>query len=182
MYFDEKGKINTEKTIELAIKAAKEKNINNIVVASCSGDTAKYLKNQKDLNIVCVTHAYGFHEPGKNAMTSDIKEELNSMGIKVLTATHVLSGAERGISRKFGGINPVELIAYSLRMLGQGVKVCAEISIMALDSGLIPYGEKIIAIGGSVYGADTSIIITPAHANDIFKTKIHEIICKPREF
>ncbi|MBV7274419.1 pyruvate kinase alpha/beta domain-containing protein [Clostridium thailandense] len=182
MYFNEKGKVNTEKTIELAVKAAKENNISNIVVASCSGNTAKCLKDQKDLNIICVTHAYGFKNPGKNEMTDDTKEELKNIGIQVLTTTHVLSGAERGISKKFGGINPVEIVAYSLRMLGQGVKVCAEISIMALDSGLIPYGEKVIAIGGSAYGADTAVVITPAHANDVFQTKIHEIICKPRQF
>ena len=80
------------------------------------------------------------------------RSELTDLGMKVLTTTHVLSGAERGISKSFGGVYPVEIVAHSLRMLGQGTKVCVEVSIMALDAGLIPYGEPIIAIGGSVLG------------------------------
>lgn len=44
MYFKSAGPHNTLKTIELAIKTAIERNINHIVVASCSGSTAKLLK------------------------------------------------------------------------------------------------------------------------------------------
>lgn len=180
MYFNSAGKINTQDTANLALKAAVEKNIKHIVVASSSGDTAKLFINEKDINIVCVTHAHGYPEPGKSEMPPEIRSELESLGMKVLTTTHVLSGAERGISKSFGGAYPVEIIANSLRMFGQGTKVCVEVSIMALDAGLIPYGEPIIAIGGTGKGADTAVIITPSHASSIFATKIHEIICKPR--
>jgi hypothetical protein len=182
VYFKEKGKQNTEKTVEIALKVAKERNIKHIVVASCEGYTAKFFENCHDLNIICVTHAYGFAGPGKNEMSREMKQELMKGGVKILTTTHVLSGAERGISRKFGGINPVEIISYALRMFGQGTKVCVEIAVMALDSGLIPYGEEVIAIGGSAEGADTAVIITPSHARDIFDTKIHQILCKPESF
>ena len=103
-------------------------------------------------------------------------------GIRVLAATHVLSGAERGISRKHGGVGPVELMADTLRMLGQGVKVCVEIAVMALDAGLIPHGEEIMAVAGSGRGADTAVIMHPAHANNILDTKINEIVCKPKNF
>jgi len=128
---------------------------------------------------VCVTSVYGSAEKGKNEMPDEVRERLTNEGIKVLTTTHVLSGAERGISRKFNGIYPVEIIAHTLRMFGQGVKVCVECSVMALDSGLIPFGERIVAVGGTGRGADTAVILTPSHASDIFGTFIHEIICKP---
>ena len=137
------------------------------------------MKNTNDINIICVTHANGYPEPGKNEMPQETRSELADLGMKVLTTTHVLSGAERGISKSFGGAYPVEIIAHSLRMLGQGTKVCVEVSIMALDAGLIPYGKPIIAIGGSGKGADTAVIITPSHASSLFETKIHEIVCKP---
>jgi hypothetical protein len=64
-------------------------------------------------------------------------------------------------------------------MFGQGVKVCVEISVMAMDAGMIPYGERVIAVAGTGRGADTAIIIKPAHAKDILNTRIQEIICKP---
>ena len=59
------------------------------------------------------------------------------------------------------------------------MKVCVAISVMALDAGLISHGTEIIAIGGTVHGADTALILKPAHAANIFDTVILEIICKP---
>lgn len=179
MYFDSPGKMNSKDSAALALVAAVEKNIKHIVVASSRGDTARLLTNTSEINIICVTHANGYPDAGKSEMSQEIRNELVDLGIKVLTTTHVLSGAERGVSKAFGGAYPIEIIAHSLRMLGQGTKVCVEVSIMALDAGLIPYGEPIIAIGGSGKGADTAVIITPSHASSIFETKIHEIICKP---
>ncbi|MGE5631006.1 MAG: pyruvate kinase alpha/beta domain-containing protein [Caulobacteraceae bacterium] len=179
MYWDGAGKEYTEKTIDLALKTAKEKGIKHIVVASNTGSTAKLLENC-GLNVVCVTHANGFKEPGENEMDSKMRKELESKGVRVMTGTHVLSGAERGLSSKFGGIYPLEIMSNTLRMFGQGIKVCVEISVMALDAGMIPHGECIIAIGGTNRGADSAVILKPAHARDILKTKIEEIICKPR--
>jgi hypothetical protein len=178
MYWKSAGVANTAGTIDLALKKAATLGINDIVVASGSGKTAILLA-EKAANVVCVTHAYGFEQPGQNEMTDEMRCRLNDQGIKVLTTTHVLSGAERGISRKFGGTYPVEIMAQTLRMFGQGVKVCVEITVMALDAGLIPYDKDIIAIAGTGTGADTAVIIRPAHAATIFDTQIREIICKP---
>lgn len=179
MYFKEEGRNNTEKAAELAIQAAKENDIKYIVVASNTGDTVRHFLDS-GLSIICITHAYGFGLPGTNEMTSEARAELIAKGVKVYTATHVLSGAERSLSTRFGGINPVEIMASALRMFGQGIKVCVEISVMALDAGLIPFGESVIAVGGTGSGADTAVIIKPAHAKDILSTRIQEIICKPR--
>jgi len=91
----------------------------------------------------------------------------------------LFGGVGRAARLKHGGIYPDEIAAETLRMFGQGVKVAVEISVMALDSGLVPYGKKIIAVGGSGRGADAAIILTPSHAKTIFETRIHEILCKP---
>ena len=99
----------------------------------------------------------------------------------MLTTTHLLAGVDRAVRNKFGGLYPAEIVAQSLRMLGQGVKVCVEISCMALDAGMTPYGKEIIAVAGSATGADTAVVIVPAHSNQFFDTKVKEIICKPRE-
>ena len=150
MYWEKPGKQNTEKTLEVVKKAVKQRGIKHVVVASCKGYTAKLFQEANlSANLVCVTHVAGFKAPGEMEMPEDIRQELIDSNVKMLTATHVLSGAERGISKKFSGAYPVEIIAHTLRMLGQGTKVCVEIAVMALDAGLIPYGEDIIAVGGS---------------------------------
>jgi len=179
MYYKSAGRVNTPETTALALKAAAEKNVEYIVVASSSGETARRLINDVGIKVVCVTHAHGYPDPGKSEMPPETRRELENLGIKVLTTTHVLSGAERGISRAFGGTYPVEIIANTLRMFGQGTKVCVEAAVMALDAGFIPYGEPIIAVGGTAKGADTALLLTPSHASSIFETKIHELICKP---
>lgn len=179
MIFDKPGRHNTAETAALAISTAKERGIKHIVVASNEGDSALAFKGLDGINVVCVTHANGFREKGENEMSGETRVLLETSGIKVLTTTHVLSGAERGISRRAGGMYPVEVMAHTLRMLSAGVKVGVEIAVMALDSGCIPYGEPVIAVGGTGRGADTAIIISPEHANAILETRIHEIICKP---
>ena len=178
MYWKSVGAAHTEKTVELALQKAEEYGITSIVVASVSGITAELFAGKAE-NIVCVTHVNGFKEPGVNELSPQQREILIEKNVKVLTTAHSLSGAERGISKRFGGVYPVEIIANTLRMFGQGVKVTVEVAVMALDAGLIPYGEDIIAIGGTGTGVDTAVVIRPDYASNIFNTHIVEIICKP---
>ncbi|MBO8169447.1 MAG: hypothetical protein H0Z35_09725 [Thermoanaerobacteraceae bacterium] len=178
--FEKPGPKNTEKVIELAVKRAKELGIEHVVVASTTGRTAEQLIGH-GLNIVCVSYHVGFREPGKDELTPEMRQKLKDQGVEVLTTTHLMAGLDRAVRFKFGGLYPSEIIANTLRILGQGLKVCVEISGMALDAGLVPYGQEIIAIGGSGKGADTAVVIEPAHSNKFFDTRVKEIICMPRE-
>jgi len=175
--FEKEGPENTAKTIDLAIKRAMELGIGSIVAASNKGVTAEQLIPWvEEFEIIIVGQAFG----SGREMEFDVRKKLESAGMKVLQATHALSGAERGLSTKFGGVYPVEIIANTLKMLGQGTKVCVEIATMAYDAGLVADDQDIIAIGGTGRGADTAMVIRPAHASSILETKVREIICKPR--
>ncbi len=180
MYWQEPGKHNSEQTVKMAVQAAKDAGILYIVVASNSGQTAALLKDC-GLQVVCVTHQIGFRDPGQDEMTEEMRHELIQSGFRVLTTSHLFANIERAATNRFGGVYVGGITSHTLRMLGQGVKVCTEISVMALDAGMIPYGEDIVAIGGTGRGADTCIIIRPAHSQDFFSTEIREIICKPRK-
>ena len=187
MYFNSPGRANTVETVQIAIREAVARKISHVVAASNTGATAFAMADEAKKQgyqgkLVCVTHVYGFMEAGKNELADEDREKLVKQGIQVCTAAHALSGAERGLSRKFQGTYPVEIIASSLRMFGQGTKVCVEISLMALDSGLVPYGKPIIALGGSNGGADTALLLTPAYSSAVTESRIHEILCKPCEF
>lgn len=176
--FAEKGQVNTAETLTLAVNAAKERGIKHIVVASNSGETAKLLIDSK-LDITCVTHHVGFRNPGEDEMPPLTRQELGTKGVKVLTSTHLFAGIERGYVNKLSGFGPAYITAATLRMFGQGTKVAVEVAVMALDAGLIPHGVDIIAIGGSGRGADTALVLRPAHSNRFTETAIREIICKP---
>ncbi len=180
IYWPKKGSANTEETVEAALANATERGIKNIVVASNSGKTAQMLAG-KGLNIVCVSHHVGWAKPGEDEMGTRARRLLHELGVKVLTTTHLFAGIDRALRNKHQGLYPAEIVSTTLKIFGQGVKVCVEISVMALDAGLIPYGEEIIAVAGSSRGADTACIITPAHSSEFFDTRVKEIICTPRE-
>lgn len=183
MYWNKQGGDNTRATVAEALKRAGELGVKHLVVASCSGKSAALLLEQThELEIVCVTHQVGFVRPGEDEMAAETRNLLAEGGIRVLTTTHFMAGLDRACRTKFGGVYPAEIVASALRILGQGLKVCVEVSIMALDAGLVPYGADIISLGGTGEGLDTAAVIKPAHSQNFFDTRVREIICKPREF
>lgn len=181
VYFEKPGKSNTRRTIELALKRADELKIDHIVIATCTGYSAKVLL-QKAINkkIVVVTHQAGFAKPGTMEIESETVEFLKKKGVKVYTGTHFFGGFGRAIRLKFSGLQTEEIAANTLRIFGEGIKVAVEIAVMALDAGLIPYGREIISIGGTGSGVDTAIVCVPKHGKDFFNFEVREIICKPR--
>ncbi len=182
MYFEKQGKENTEQTLHLACARGKELGISEVVLASTKGDTAyKALEIFEGFKIVMVTYHCGFKEPFKNILPDETKNDLIRKGVRVVAATHALSGVERAVAKKHSGIYPALLIADTLRLFGQGVKVAVEISIMAADAGMLS-GNDIVAIGGTGRGADAALILKPVNQSDLFDMKIREIVCKPRDF
>lgn len=180
-YWQRPGKINTDKTIDLALRRARQLKIKYIVVASCTGYTTRKLqKKAKGIKIISVSHQAGFYKPGKLEMSRRTEDFLKKKGVLVFTGTHFFGGVGRAVRRKFGGLEVDELVANTLRIFGQGVKVGVEVAIMALDAGLIPYNKEIISIGGTGEGADTAIVCVPRHGKNFFDFQVREIICKPR--
>jgi hypothetical protein len=182
MYFEQTGKTNTTQTLNLAYQRAKELCINEVVVASTTGETAlEAHKIFNDFKITVVTYHCGFRQPFETVMTSDMRKTLEKDGMHVVSATHALSGVERSLAKKYQGVYPVLLIADVLRLFGQGTKVAVEIAIMAADAGMLT-GNDIVSIGGSGKGADAALILKPANQSNLFDMRIREIVCKPRNF
>ncbi len=182
-YFNEAGKQNTDALLSIVKEYVEKEGIRNIVVASTTGETgAKASKIFKGCNIVIVTHCFGFREPGKIELKDEYRREILANGAKIFTGVHALSSVERAIRKDFGTMQPLELIANTLRLVGEGTKVCVEITLMAADAGLIPVDKDVIAVAGTGRGADTALRIQPANAGRFFNLKIREVIAKPRSF
>lgn len=182
MYFDKPGKDNTKQTLKLAAERGNALAINEVVVASTTGDTAyKAMDVLKGFRLTVVTYHCGFKEPFQNRMAEKVRRDIEEKGIRVFSGSHALSGVERSVAKKHAGIYPVLLIADTLRLFGQGTKVAVEVATMAADAGMLS-GKDIISIGGSGRGADTALVLKPAHQNNFFDLRIREIICKPLNF
>jgi hypothetical protein len=186
VYFDTPGRKNTEDTIRLAKKRGLELGLNYLVVASTTGKSgvlAGELCVGTDIEVIVVTEHYGFKKEGEWMMDETHLSRLNEMGIKVMTQSHMLSGVDRSISKKLGGTSRIEAIAEAFRrIIGVGVKVCIESTIMAADSGAIPCGPdvEVMVVGGTNGGLDTAVVIRPAHMNNFFDLEVREFVCLPR--
>ena len=185
LYFDKPGRENTAAVADCVAERLNKGGIEHVVAASNSGWTALELLEKiksTGVKLISVTEHSGFDGGDELRLNEEYASKLGEAGVSILMCSHALSGVGRSISKKFGGTTPVEIIAHTLRRFGHGIKVCAEIAVMAADAGLIPTDTDIIAVGGSGGGADTAVVMRAAHMNNFFDMKIREILCKPVDF
>ncbi|HWR26036.1 MAG TPA: pyruvate kinase alpha/beta domain-containing protein [Methanosarcina sp.] len=186
LYFDSVGEENTDAVIKAAVKRAKDLRISYIVVASTTGKTAlKVAETVKgsSIKVIGISHQYGQKAKGEWEVEAEYKKKLEELGAVIATQSHMFSGIERSITKKFGGYSRIEVISDTLRSLfGKGFKVAIEVALMAADSGHIPVSDniEIIAIGGTRWGADVALVLRPAHSIDFFSMQVREIIAMPR--
>jgi len=181
--FETPGTVNTDVVVQCVVNRIEEGGIDHVVVATTTGDTGvRFMEAMKDVNahLICVTHHMGFREPNQMELEPMLASQLREGGARILTMSHALSGVARSISKKFGGTSTTEMIAHTLCMFGQGMKVCVEIAVMAADAGAISSGQDVICVGGSGRGADAAVVLRPAHMNAFFDIKIREILCWPK--
>jgi hypothetical protein len=179
-YFEKAGKDNTDEVMAIVKKRAAELGIKTIVVASYRGFTAE--KAVKALDGLKVIAVMGFLEPNMQNLAETFSqgdEKLIRNKAIVLIATHLFSGINRAMRKKYDTSSPGEIIAQALRTISVGVKVAIECTA---DAALVRTDEDIIAVAGTRSGADTAIVIRPVNSQDFFDLKLKEILCKPREW
>lgn len=176
------GGKNTADVIRLVAQCLEQGEIEHVVVATTTGATAvRFAKalTKGGIRLVAVTHQVGLREGDVSEFLPKHEKTLRVANVPIVTASHALSGVGRSISGKLGGVTPVEMIAHTLRLFGQGMKVCVEIAVMAADAGAIPTDRDVIAVGGTGRGADTAVVLRAAHANRFFDLQLREVLCKP---
>jgi hypothetical protein len=180
VYFEEPGPKNTARTLEIAKQRADELDIRTVLVASTRGRTGvQAAQLLQDYDVVVVTHSTGFSGPNVQELTEENRRAIEEAGAKILTCQHAFGGVNRAVRRQLGTYQTDEIIAYTLRTFGEGMKVCFEIAVMAADAGLAKVGEPCIAVAGYGRGADTAVVLVPAHAQQFFDLHVMEVLAKP---
>jgi hypothetical protein len=174
VYFEAGGRGNTEETLRLAAERAAARGITKIVLASTRGDTARLASERfadKGIKMVVVPHQYGFGV--RQRFPPGLVAQLEQKGHRVHFGTMLFH------TDSFYGTNAPTILAIMLRTLCQGMKVCVEIILMAVDGGHVGIGEKVIAVAGTGRGADTAVVAIAAPSTRLHDLHITEIICKP---
>jgi uncharacterized protein len=175
-YFENFGAENTETTLRLALERAKARGISTILLASTRGDTAKRAAEVyagKGIKLVVVPHQYGFGEGQR--FPKELVAELEKKGHVVYFGTMLFH------QDNFYGEKAPSVIAQVYRTFCQGMKVAAELVLMATNGGAISIGEKVVVVTGTGRGADTAVVAIAATSTKFHDFKITEIICKPLE-
>ncbi|MFC2155373.1 pyruvate kinase alpha/beta domain-containing protein [Acidobacteriota bacterium] len=183
-YFKKPGPQNTKAVLEIVSKRAEELAVKKILLATNSGRTAfeTFEIFGPAFKIFALSHVTGFQKPNHQELAEDVRRELESKGITVLTCQHAFGGIGRAIRNKLATYQVDEIMANVLRTFGQGTKVAVELALMAADAGLVRTDEDIISVGGTGKGADTALLLQPANSFHFFDLKVKEVICKPAVF
>jgi len=193
-YFEKPGPVNTDETLQCARRRAEELGIGHVLVATTRGDTALRaadLFQGTNVKLLAIPHQYGWKKPGEWLITPEVQRELEGKGVTVATSTMVFSMPGRPFRPQavwkppagesfYGSGFPLDVVADTLRLFSQGMKVCVEIVIMAADMGLIPVDGEVISIAGTGRGADTAVVIKPAHLPTLLELRIREVLAMPR--
>ena len=175
VYFEDGGKQHTEKSLEIAKKYADENGIKSIVVASTRGETAeKAAEVFSDKNLIVVTHVTGFSGENEQQFDKGLREKLEEKGVKFVGGAHAFGGVNRAVEN-----SPGSIVANTLRMFCQGIKVCVEIALEAADMGYVRTDEDVLSISGTGKGADTVAVIKPANSRNLFNLRVKKILAKP---
>jgi hypothetical protein len=180
VYFAETGPVNTGRTLELVRARALALGIRRILVATTSGATGvQAVQSLKGLDLLIVTHSTGFGDPDTQELTPDNRAAMENAGVQILTCQHAFGGVGRAVRKKLDTYQVDEIMAHTLRTFCEGIKVTAEMALMAADAGLVRTDEPVIAIAGTASGADTAVVVKPANAQGFFDLRFLEIICMP---
>ncbi len=172
----------TEEVLEIAKEYAEKHDINDIVVATTRGETGRKAGELfDDKNVVAVTHSTGFRDEGEQELKEKNKKKMEEQGVEIFTGPMPFHSWNDHYRKQKGSVMPTTIIADTLRLLGQGTKVCVEIVSMATDAGLVP-PEPVLAVAGTGYGADTVLLIEGKNSRKFFDMKIKDVIAKPMDF
>jgi hypothetical protein len=168
--FDEPGSENTESVLEAVSEKIDETGIKTIVIASTSGKTAiKFAKALKEkAEVVAVSW---------KIIPSESIKELENLGVKICDFENYLPLHEIGR----------DLVRNTLYALGQGIKVCVEVVLIAVDKGIVSLGQDVIAVGGTGSGSDSAMVVRATSTADMFgsdiqkRLEIREIFALPKK-
>ncbi|WP_424358832.1 hypothetical protein [Methanocella sp. MCL-LM] len=209
--FDRPGPANTDAVIDVVKSAASS--YDYIVVASITGDSAvRVAERIKDKRIICVTCPQDmcwevdrmgtgpfadvpelkeirdqWAEQGLKRVEMNVTPEnrarLEQLGVPVVRGTIPFFGPSFSIRLHLNQVTSLDMIAKTLELISTGTLVCLECVLMCVDAGVMPEGQKVIALAGTERGLDTAWVIRGSASANLFHpekgSRFVELLAKP---
>ena len=181
-YFRGVGPQNTPACLELMEKAVAE-GFRHLVVASTTGDSGAQAARRlqgKDVNLVVVGHSVGLRGPISTSFGRSITRRSPAWEVKCSRPPSSPTPWRRAWRTNSRAAPPPCSSPTPCGAWGRGSRCVCEIVMEAVDAGLIPEGEEVVAVGGTARGWDTVAIIKSAASKRFMQLSVLEIWGKPR--
>ena len=108
---------------------------------------------------------------------------LEKNGITVVRGTIPFFGPSFSMRLHLNQTTSLDIVAKTLELISTGTLVCLECVLMAVDAGVIPESEKVMALAGTERGLDTAWIIKSSASANLFHpekgARFIELLAKP---
>jgi hypothetical protein len=190
-YFESPGFLNTDSVIEVTKERLKMRDVAAVIVSMTTGRTLEKFVNklEKDAKIIFISE-----DEVMKACKRISYLDKGVLGKLVRKRLDESSENDVNVRRDIFDMTFLPLcgdawriIAETLYVFGQGMKVAIEIAIAAVEIGKIPSSTKVISIGGTGEGADTAVVLRTSNQKESFASKpekhlsIQEILAMPIE-
>lgn len=167
VYFEEPGEQNTQEVLKTVLERMEETGIRTVLVASTTGKTGLTFAEAMEgkANLVVVSF---------EKVSDDVKKNVGELGAIMLDEQPL------PLEKK-----EAQELKNALYAFGQGMKVCVEDVMIAVEAGVVEPYQDVISVAGTDVGADTAIIVRATKleqrmSSDFSKRlEIREIICMP---
>ncbi|HUV08391.1 MAG TPA: pyruvate kinase alpha/beta domain-containing protein [Spirochaetia bacterium] len=170
-YFHNPGPKNTEELARIVAERLKGGDIEAVVTATTSGNTALQIARAlpKGTRVYAVNFQQAYWDRHARPKP-EIQRQAEELGVVFMP-----DEPSAKYLRDIQGHSPD-----SLRRLGQGVKVAIEVVMQAVEVGHVKTGARVIGVGGSSKGADVALVISAAGPNELSRLWVSEILAKPK--
>ena len=159
--------------------------VKTVVVASDSGGSARDALEVfgKEYALVAVGIPPELRRIGEFHKTV---QELTAQGVKYLVSFPILGHPISPLDRKLhpGDTDPLRVIQRTLRIFGEGAKVCLEIAMIAADQDAISTDHDCVAVVRPPDVSNcphTAMVVHPAKSGDIFEhtLRVKDLVLVP---
>lgn len=180
IYFKKPGDSNTATCLNLVKAEVEDNGFKYVIVASTTGETGIVFADAlKGLDADLMVISYGNGEQ-KDSMPPEIRQKIINKGATLFNAPSLSFNIDRSLGSECQKCSPSSIIANTLSIFGQGMKVCCESVLAAVDGGLIAEGIEVLCVAGTISGADTVAVVRATSSKNFRELRVREMLARPR--
>lgn len=180
-YFKRPGVKQTDAVLTVVRERMAQLGLQKLVVASTRGYTGARAVEllRPDYEVIVVVENTGYRDSRVLVLEEENRRLIEEKGGITVATDHTFGGIGRAVRNRLGTVQAEDILAHTLYIFGQGMKVAIEVVVMAADVGLVSPNEAVVGVGGTSRGCDTAVVVQPACAQNFFDLRVLEVICMP---